>query len=395
MIKRKMGNSDLIKRINISNIIEILKTQGLKSRADLAILTGLTPASITKLTKKLIDLDILIESGVGVISGGRPPILLNINPRAGYILGITLAPNEIQGILSDVNGAILFKEKFILENKGKKHILNNLFALISNLIDNVNRDKILGIGIALNGMVDYENGVSIFSPHYKWKNFNLSTVVEEEFSLPVIIDNDVRAMALGEHKNGIGIDEDNFVVINIGEGIGAGIILNNKLYRGEGYSAGEIGHITIEKNSIHPCSCGKYGCLEAIIGSKRILNHMSSEKGESYMKDPSIKKICDLALDGDKFSISLLEEVAEHLGYSLSFLVNLLNPKVIIIVGEINSGGELFYKKLMNRVKKHSLKTSTSDLIIIPSKLGSDASTIGATTLVYENLFKGRKILKI
>jgi len=395
MIKRKMGNSDLIKRINISNIIEILKTQGLKSRADLAILTGLTPASITKLTKKLIDLDILIESGIGVISGGRPPILLDINPGAGYILGVTLSPNKIKGILTDVNGTILFKENFLLENREKKYILNNLFILISSLIDNVNKEKILGIGIALNGMVDYVNGVSIFSPHYKWKNFDLRETVEKKFSLPVIIDNDVRAMALGEHKSGIGIDEHNFVVINIGEGIGAGIILNNKLYRGEGYSAGEIGHITIEKNSIHPCSCGKYGCLEAIIGSKRILNHVSTEKGKSYLNDPSIKKICDLALSGDNFSINILEEIAENLGYALSFLVNLLNPKVIIIVGEINSGGEFFYKKLMNRVKKYSLKTSTSDLKIIPSKLGNNASTIGATILVYENLFKGRKILKV
>ncbi|MGB6127686.1 MAG: ROK family protein [Psychrilyobacter sp.] len=395
MIKRKMGNSDLIKRINISNIIEILKTQGLKSRADLAILTGLTPASITKLTKKLIDLDILIESGIGVISGGRPPILLDINPDAGYILGVTLSPNKIKGILTDINGTILFKEIIPLENRDKEHILNNLFTLISSLVGRVNKEKILGIGIALNGMVDYVNGISIFSPHYKWRNFDLKEIVEKKFSLPAIIDNDVRAMALGEHKSGVGIDEHNFIVINIGEGIGAGIILNNKLYRGEGYSAGEIGHITIEKNSIHPCSCGKFGCLEAIIGSKRILSYVNSEKGKSYINDPSIEKICDLALNGDIFSINILEEIAENLGYALSFLVNLLNPKVIIIVGEINNGGELFYKKLMNKVKKYSLKTSTSDLKIIPSKLGDNASTVGATILVYENLFKGRKILKV
>jgi len=113
------------------------------------------------------------------------------------------------------------------------------------------------------------------------------------------------------------------------------------------------------------------------------------------MKDPSIDKICDLALNGDEFSINILKEIAENLEYALSFLVNLLNPKVIIIVGEINSGGELFYKKLLNKIKKYSLKTSTSNLKIIPSKLGNDAATIGATTLVYENLFKGRKILKI
>lgn len=395
MIKRKMGNSDLIKRINISNIIEILKTQGLKSRADLAVLTGLTPASITKLTKKLIDLDILIESGIGVISGGRPPILLDINPDAGYILGVTLSPNKIKGILTDINGTILFKEIIPLENRDKEHILNNLFTLISNLVDRVNKEKILGIGIALNGMVDYVNGISIFSPHYKWRNFDLREIVEKKFSLPTIIDNDVRAMALGEHKSGVGIDEHNFIVINIGEGIGAGIILNNKLYRGEGYSAGEIGHITIEKNSIHPCSCGKFGCLEAIIGSKKILSYVNSEKGKPYINDPSIEKICALALTGDIFSINILEEIAENLGYALSFLVNLLNPKVIIIVGEINNGGELFYKKLMSKVKKYSLKTSTSDLKIIPSKLGDNASTVGATILVYENLFKGRKILKV
>ena len=394
-MKQKTGNSDLIKRINVSNIIEILKTQGVKSRAELAILTGLTPASITKSTKKLIDLNILIESGIGIISGGRPPILLDINPYAGYIIGINLAPTKIKGILTDINGKILFKKVFPLEAKNKNYIFKLLFLLIKTLIEETKKNKILGIGIALNGMVDYDRGISIFSPHYNWEALNLKEILEEKFNIPTIIDNDVRAMALGEHREGAGIHEENFIIVNIGEGIGAGIVLNNKLYRGDKYSAGEIGHLTIEKNSSHLCSCGNYGCLEALIGSKRILEKFATKKKYLSIKDPSIQTICSLALNKDKFSIKILDNIAENLGYAISFLVNLLNPKIIIIVGDINSGGELFYKLLRKKVDNYSLKTSTINLKIIPSKLGDDAATIGASILIYENLFKGRKILDI
>ncbi len=390
----KMGNSDLIKRINITNIIEILKLQGVKSRAELANLTGLTPASITKLTKKLIDLNLLKESGIGNISGGRPPILLEINPDYGYIMGINLAPTKIRGILTDINGTILSKKTFDLEDKTKEGILELLFSLIENLKGVIDNKKILGIGIAMNGMVDYEKGISIFSPHYKWRNFDLQGVVEEKFDIPTIIENDVKAMALGEHKAGMAIHKDNFVIINIGEGIGAGIILNNKLYRGDSYSAGEIGHITVEKKSGHPCSCGNYGCLEALIGNKNILKRAKSEI-EGTDDKLTIKDICRLALNGNPKALEIIDDIAENLGYSLSFLINLLNPKLIILVGDINFSGELFYKKLKSKINQYSLKTSTTNLEILPSKLGDDAGTVGAAILVYENLFKGRKILKI
>jgi N-acetylglucosamine repressor len=392
-MKAKMGNSDLIKRINIINIIEILKLQGMKSRAELANLTGLTPASITKLTKKLIDLNLLKESGIGNISGGRPPILLEINPDYGYIIGINLAPTKIKGILTDINGTVLFKTVSNLENKTKEYILESLFSSIENLKRAIDNKGVLGIGIAMNGMVDYEKGVSIFSPHYKWKKFNLRKTVEEKFNIPTIIENDVRAMALGEHKAGMAIHKDNFVVINVGEGIGAGIILNNKLYRGDSYTAGEIGHITVEKKSEHLCSCGNYGCLEALIGNKNIIKRAELEIQE--VDKLKMRDICRLARDGNPPSLEIIDDIAENLGYSLSFLINLLNPKLIILVGEINSCGEFFYEKLKSKINQYSLKTSTTNLEILPSKLGYDAGTVGATILVYENLFEGRKILKI
>ncbi|MCK5779441.1 MAG: ROK family protein [Psychrilyobacter sp.] len=397
-MKHKTGNSDLIKRINISNIIDILKTQGMKSRAELAILTGLTPASITKSTKKLIDLDILLESGTGKISGGRPPILLDINKNAGYILGIYLAPTKIKGILTSIKGEIISEETYILEKKDKSYILNLLFTLIKILIKTSKNKRILGIGIALNGMVDYDRGISIFSPHYHWKDFNLKKVIEEEFDIPTIIDNDVRAMALGTHHQGVGINESNFIIINIGEGIGAGIILNNKLYRGENYSAGEIGHVIVEKNSSHLCSCGNHGCLEALIGSKRVIEEIKIKikTPNFYNEYFSLQKFYKSVNLKEPKSLKILEDISENLGYTLSFLVNLFNPKVIIIVGEINNSKNIFYDLLEAKVKKYALNSSTRNLNIIPSQLkGVDAATIGATILVYQNLFNGRKILEV
>ncbi len=393
-MKNILGNSDLIKRINVSNIIEILKVKGSKSRAELAALTGLTPASITKLTKKLIELDILTETGQGVISGGRPPILLDINSQGGHIIGIDLSPNKIIGILSDIKGDIVYHTSKILTSKKETDILSALFSLIDEFISYTPKKNIIGIGVALNGMVNYEKGISIFSPHYKWNNLNLKEKLETKFNIPSIIDNDVNAMALGEHKQGVAINEDNVLVLHIGQGIGAGIILNNKLYRGANYSAGEIGHTLIEKNSTHLCSCGKYGCLEALIGKEQVLAKAMKEIPE-FSKENNIKDLCALATNGDLKAIKIITEVANILSLPLSSLINNLNPKLIVIIGDIVHAKDVFFKPLNKFIRRQALPTSTENLSILPSKSDVFAGSIGGATLVYVNLFDGEKILKI
>uniref|UniRef100_UPI0035614C1E ROK family transcriptional regulator n=1 Tax=Ilyobacter sp. TaxID=3100343 RepID=UPI0035614C1E len=211
------GNNYPVKGSSISNVLEIVRSEGRVSRVQISEKLGLTPASISKLTKKLIEKKFIEEERIEkrVNGAGRPQILLKLNSQAGYILGVYMAPQKIDIILADLSLSILKKNSKPIEKMDKKNIMKQLFSIIDDTISEVDRDKVFGIGVAMNGMVDSENGISIFSPHYDWDNFDLGKVIEKKYRLKVLVDNDVRAMALGEMKFGVAEGQNDFVLINI------------------------------------------------------------------------------------------------------------------------------------------------------------------------------------
>lgn len=376
------GNSNLIKKINIYNIINILKEKPGISRAEIAKITKLTPASITKTTKKLLDEGILIEDGSGENTGGRPSILLRINKNAGYFVGFYLAPRRIISIFTNYVGETLSS----METEIVDFSSNSIFSIIDSHINNYksNQPNILGIGIALNGMVNGVKGLSIFSPHYKWKNYNIKGFLEEKYNCPVAVENDVRLMALGELEHGAAQGEKNFVLVNIGDGVGAGIIIDKKIYYGNNFSAGEIGHAKVDKNSNITCSCGKKGCLETVLSNENIIriskevynlkiNNIQELMYEFQIKNPLAEKI--------------IGDYCEYLANSLSAIVNLLNPHMILINGEINNSGKDFYTILEEKIKENSLESALSKLKIKSSKLGEASAAQGAISMIFQKLY--------
>ncbi len=329
------GTSKLIKKINIYNIINILKNKPDISRAEIAKITKLTPASITKITKQLIDRGILIETGAGENSLGRPSILLNINKDAGYFIGFYLAPRKIISIFTNYVGETVST----LETKLLDLSHDNILDIIDIHIESFRRvnPNILGVGIALNGMVNSAKGVSIFSPHYSWKNYNIKSYLENKYSYTVFVENDVRLMALGELEHGAAIGENNFVLINIGEGIGAGIIIDKKVYNGNNFCAGEIGHIKVSTSSKRLCSCGKYDCLETFLSNENVIK-ISREKYSLHIN--SIKELSVEYLNKNPIAEEIVEDISEKLAFTLSPIINLLNPHTILINGEINDFGK-------------------------------------------------------
>lgn len=392
------GSFTLIKNININGILEIIRSKGPISRAEISKITSLTPASISKTTKKLLKIGLLKEMGLGNTSGGRPPVLLKLNASAANLIGVYLGPKKIELIVSDLDGGIKYETEIFLKNKSKKNILNNLIVLLEKVVK-ASKDEIFGIGIAMNGIVDSEKGVSLYSPHYEWGEVNIEKILKEKFGIPIIVDNDVRAMAVAERKFGAAKKENDLAVINISNGIGAGIILNGELYNGSNYSAGEIGHIVVEENSTKRCSCGNYGCLEAVASNQAVIEKvkfklLNGEKSRYLNEaDLTIEKICDAALKGDRVSRDTIIEIARSIGKALSVFVNILNPKLIILVGELNTVSDILYKNINEIVKRYAIGTTQRELEIKASVLKHEAATLGAVTLVLENLFKGKKIL--
>ena len=212
------------------------------------------------------------------------------------------------------------------------------------------------------------------------------------------VDNDVRAMALGESWFGVTKDIANFVTLNISNGIGAGIIINNTPYYGVDFSAGEIGHIVVEADG-DKCNCGNYGCLETVSSNNNIIRKAiklikqgvstSLSRDVEDINKLSIQDICDAAKNGDEMSITILKEAARYIGIAITNLINILNPTAIVVVGEIFENTTYAIETLNEIVKNRGLKLSSENVRIIRSLLGRDAAVIGAATLVIQEIFNG------
>jgi glucokinase-like ROK family protein len=406
MNKVVKGSFELMKKLNVEAILKVIKEYGRLSRADIAKLTGLTPASVTNITKILIESDYLIERGIGESSGGRPPILLEINIKARYVIGVSIGVGNIEVALTDLGANIRLKKSLYIDerNTDEENVFIHLINLINEVLEisEVDRRKIAGIGVAMHGIVNPILGISQYAPYYKWKNINIKSILEEKFDYPVFVDNDVRAIALGESLFGVAKGIENFIEINISNGIGAGIIIDNKPYYGMDYSAGEIGHIVVEQDGAL-CKCGNYGCLESVASNKsierRVIRSIKQGISSSLVDDIediekiTIKDILIAALKGDELSNVVLKEASRYIGVGISSLVTILNPKLIVMVGDIFDENKIMIETLSETVKKRGLSISNENLKILKSSLGQNASVIGATALAIQEVFKGKEFM--
>ena len=253
----------------------------------------------------------------------------------------------------------------------------------------------------MHGIVNSYTGISEYSPYYGWRNIDIKKELSEKIEYPIFLDNDVRAMALGESWFGIAKSKENFIVINVSNGIGAGIIIDNKPYYGVNFSAGEIGHISV-RNDGRRCNCGNYGCLETISSNnsivEKVVELLKNDFQSILLKKGSIeritiKDICDAAKEKDSLAVNAIAEAAMYIGMVISNLINILNPEYIIMVGEIFKDNSHAIEIIEEQVSKRALKLSAETVRITKSSLGEDAATIGAVTLVIKELFEGEKIV--
>ena len=405
MNKVVRGSFELMKQLNVSAVLKVIRDNGSLSRADVAKITGLTPASVTNITKMLIEDEYLVECKVGQSSGGRPPIMLELNPNARCVIGISIGVGMIDVVITNLSAEIILKKSIEINEERYDYdfVFKELVKLINEVIEcsKIEKEKILGAGVALHGIVNARTGMSIYSPYYGWKEINIKEALENELNVGVYVDNDVRAMALGESWFGITKDISNFVTLNISNGIGAGIIINNKPYYGVDFSAGEIGHIVVEGDG-DKCNCGNYGCLETVASNNNITKKaikLIKQGTNSVLKELkadinqlTIEDISEAAKLEDELAISIIKEAARYIGIAITNLINILNPTSIVVVGEIFENTFYAIETLNEIVKNRGMKLSSENVRIIKSMLGRDAAVVGATTLVIQEIFNGMSI---
>ena len=321
------GTFKLMKSVNKSIILNKIRTSESISRAQIAKETSLTPPTVSSIVKELIEQGLVRESTLGHSSGGRKPTMLHINAEAFYVIGIDAGPERVECIFSDLTGKIIQRSSnIIVKPITEEQFVSGLKEIIYKILEisDIDQEKIIGIGIAMHGVVDVETGTSLVAPILKLRNIPIKKVLEKEFNLTVNVENDARAMALGESWFGGHGDVDSMVAINVGRGVGAGVVMNGKLYHGAQGIAGELGHMTIDING-DICECGNRGCLQTLVSGEAIAKRASKQiKGISGKLTG--KEILELAEEGNDSCIELLQETGRILGIGITNLIHLVNP---------------------------------------------------------------------
>lgn len=353
-----------MKKENIKlKILELIKERAGISRIDISREFDITPAAVGKIINEFLEKKIIIEEREGESTGGRRPSLLNINKeKIRQVLGVYFAPTFVQITCGDIDGSIFSTRRYRLGDLGVEIIEETEKIIEKELKKN---KKIKVISVVMNGLVDGEKGISIFSPHYNTKNIPIVDRFQKKFKKKVYIENDVRAMALVEKVFGECKKNYNFVVLNVEEGVGGSIYLNDMLYHGYGSMSGELGHMVVKRNSLEKCSCGKRGCLETEVSNRaiikkimtqiRINNQYSSlKKILDEGKKLEIKDVLNGVDERDMLSLSVTGEAIQYIAYAIDMIISVINPEKIILYGEFFQN-EYIFNSLLSEIGKITL----------------------------------------
>jgi N-acetylglucosamine repressor len=379
------GNRDLIRNINRSILLNLIKSRGQVSRVALAHMAGLSPATVTTITGYLIKEGLVFEKAVGDSAGGRPPIMLALNPRGGFVIGIKLMEGRAVGALTDLNAMILAKDSIELADKQVETSVKTLVTLVNRLIQSsgIKKKQLMGVGIGLAGVVDFTRGIVRQNPFLGWNNIYLRDLLEARMHVPVYIDNDVNTLTLSEKWLEPSQSEDDFIVITLGRGIGMGIVINGQIYRGKNGGAGELGHVLVDPDG-PLCDCGRHGCLETLISESALV----AEARRSFSEDiTNLDDLIHCAASGEPGASQILSRAGTRLGRQIANLVNLFDPKLIIISGEGIRMGELFFSSVRQAFHEGVMPGLAEDTEIRIDSWGDDIWALGAASLVIAEIF--------
>jgi len=402
--RKTVGNSRIREdhKIKVLNYIRINKTV---SRTDIYKNTNISKPTVTRVIEQLLQEDLVVEGGIANDESGigRKPICLKINPSAHYCIGINISKKFIQASIIDFEMNIISKKTINIKNVKEIDEFDNIVVQcineILNEIRTIDKDKILGIGIGVPGIVDYNTGIIVeFASKPNIVNVNLKKYIEERLNLNVIIDNNAKTRALGEYWYGYGVGYNNIIFVVCSQGIGSGIIADGNILRGKNNETGEFGHMIIDIDG-RKCSCGKYGCVEAYCalesvenitkealkhGRKSILFELSN--GDIDVVD--YKMICKGACMNDLLCKERLDETACFLSTGIANTIGIINPEIVILSGELFDESEYFYDLVKEYTKDKLSKNSSQNVMFANRRVKDNLYTIGAAALVYERFFQ-------
>lgn len=359
------------------------------SRAEIARITSLTRTTVSDIVSDLLTANLVSEIGVGSSLGGKNPILLSLVEDSRYLIGVDLAYNQFSGAVVNLRGRIRHMITKPVNIRNTDETLTVVYEILDQLME-TSYQPIIGIGVGTPGLVDTSEGVVINAVNLDWKNLPLAHLLKERYHLPVYILNDSQAAAIGEFTYSVGhISDSNLIVINVRQGIGAGIVINGQLFQGDGGAAGEIGHIVVVPEGGMLCRCGNYGCLETVASTQAIVKQaqwLASQTPGTQFSELSPKIDLDaleLAFNaGDPLARQVVLEAGRYLGLAISNLVGTLNIHKILLSGVMTCFGEPWLEAIRESMVHTTLAKLAQDTRVEIGQLGENGIILGASALL-------------
>jgi glucokinase-like ROK family protein len=380
------GSLRSLRELNRGRVIDALRGRGTASRAEIARATGLSRSTVSSIVSDLIAAGLLTEQAeaTGVAhgeAGGRPPVLLSLNPSAGLAVGVDFGHTHLRVAVSDLSHEVLAESWRELD---VDHSAEEGLDAAAQLVDEVlgeaktERKGVIGVGMGLPGPINRMTGaVGSSSILPGWVGVNAAMEMERRLGMPVRVENDANLGALAEFVWGSGRGFADVVYIKLSSGVGAGLLFGGRLHQGAGGTAGEIGHMPAQ-NGTAICRCGSRGCIETVASARAIAEQVGVSRGE----DVSPRDLLRLIADRDPAASRLIGEAGREIGVALAGLCNLVNPNCVIIGGDLSAAGDLITEPVLESIRRYAIASAAEEVKVVAGVLGERAELLGALALV-------------
>jgi predicted NBD/HSP70 family sugar kinase len=375
------GSLESLRELNRLRIVDALRHDGTASRADIARRTGLSPSTVSSLIGELHRAGLVVESALAPAGRqGRPAVQLTLDPSAGAAVGLDFDHDKIRVAVSDLARTVLAEASARLDvDHDAPAAIDQAADLVAHVLDEagVDRDLVLGAGMALPGPVNHSRGALHSSPILAgWAQVDAASALARRIGIPVHIDNDANLGALAEVTLGAGRNVSSAAYVQMSSGIGAGLIVDGRPYHGHRGTAGEIGHVLVDEQG-QICRCGNRGCLETLASGPALLELLRQSHGD----DLTVEGLIAMARDGDPGGRRVIADAGRAVGRVVAGLCNLFNPEMVVVGGELSSAGELLLDPLRESVERYALPAATESLEVVGGELGERANVLGALAL--------------
>ncbi len=369
------------KQHNRDLILKIIFDHETVSRAEIARLTQLTRTTVSEVVLGLMFEGLVKEVGPGSSIGGKPSIQLSLVADSRYLIGLNLAQSRFIGSILNLRGEIKKTVEVPVKGDDGKKAVQLVYQILDRLLHE-EWEPVVGIGVGAPGLINTRAGVVVNAVNLDWQDLLLASLLEERYHLPVRILNDSQATAIGEFVHGDHRSDGNLIAVNVSHGIGAGILINGRLFQGDGGGAGEIGHVLVQENG-RLCRCGRRGCLETLASGWAIIQAVQRLPGSSSVR--TLKRLETKFCAGDPLIRKIVLEAGHSLGKAIGGLVGILNIKKVVLTGDVTHFGEPWLDAVRGAMFGAALGRMTQETQLKIGRLGYRACILGASAYLLLN----------